>query len=250
MAWLDSLSPFHPTLLAAALALTTALAGRHAGPRWLAGLAAGIGVLGGWWFGLGLLTAAPRHLAERLPLLMLVLLLLVPAGAARRWLGWPALLLGAIWCGWWLAGAPRWPPDLLRAAAAIGAVAALALLLAALPRARWTLPVAAAALLAGLHGAALPGPMPMLGLVLLAAIAAAAATGPMPGVTALPAAGGIAALAALPVLARGAPQDWAAAAAPLLALLGARQAGPAGAAVGGVAGATLAWGLRWWLTGL
>ncbi len=260
MSPLDLLAPWHGALIAAALSLAVALAARRLGRPGLAVAAAGIGVLAGWWYGLGQLTASPRHLAERLPLLMLVAVLLAPVGTRRAWLGWPVLLLVASWAGWWMGGAPRWPPDLLRAAPLAGGIAVLALALALAARMRAAMPIAAAALAGGLYAAALPGPQAMLGAALFAAVAAAAlvpARGAAPRLLALPAAAGLAALAALPLVARGAPADWAAAAAPAAALLlggpaGARLAGARraarGAALGGaLAGAGLvlaAWALR------
>jgi hypothetical protein len=233
----DQLGPWEVPAIAAALALGLALAGWKLRLAWLAGVAAGIGVLGGWWFGLGLLTASPRHLAERLPLLVLVLVLVAPLGGARRWLAWPALLAGALWAGWWMGGGPRWWPDMQRAAPAILGIAAATLLLARLPAPRWALPVAAAALLGGLLAAGLPGPHVMLAAALLAATAAFVipSRGGDPALSALPVAGALAALAALTVLARGSPADWAAAAAPLAVVIGARFGPLGGGAAGGLA---------------
>jgi hypothetical protein len=245
MRFLEQLGPWQVPAIAAALALGFGLAGWRLRRGWLAGAAAGAGVLGGWWFGLGLLTASPRHLAERLPLLVLVLVLLAPLGGARRWLAWPVLAAGALWAGWWMGGAPRWWPDVERAAPVILGIAAASLAFARGAGPRWALPAAAAALLGGLLAAALAGPYAMLATALLAATVAAAVAPRVgdPALAALPAAGAMAALAALPVIARGAPADWAAAAAPLAAMIGARF-GPAASGVAAGLAVLAAWALR------
>jgi hypothetical protein len=248
----------------AGVALAVALAAR-AWRRPLFGAAAGgIGVLAGWWFALGLLTASPRQLPERLPLLMLMLVLAAPLTAAAerrwRWLALPLAGLGALAAGWWMAGAPLWLPDLRQAAPVLAGVAVATLVLALRGGPRWAGPVATAALLAGLHLAPMVGPFRMLGLVLLAATVAAALVPTARGATAhpalaaLPVAGALAALAALPLVMRGAAADVAVAAAPLAALalgapLGARLAGgrlgaPLGAMLAGAASAGVAFLLR------
>jgi hypothetical protein len=253
LAWLR---PWQAALVAGAVALAVALAGRAAGRPLLGAAAAGIGVLAGWWFAFGLLTASPRQLPERLPLLMLVLVLAAPLMGvlARRW-GWlavPLAVFGAVWAGWWMAGAPLWLPDLGRAAAVFAGVSVATLLLALAGGARWAGPVAAAVLFAGLLVAPLPGPARALGAALLAAAAAAALVRPAKGapapLAALPLAAALAALAAIPLLARGAAADWAVAAAPLAALLvgapvGAGLVGLRRAAWGGASGAALVGGL-------
>jgi hypothetical protein len=241
---LDALRPWSGAGVALLAALGAALAGRALRRPALAGAAAGIGILAGWWATFGLLTATPRQLPERLPLLMLVLVVFAPlAGlAARRWppAGVPLAALGALGAGWWMAGAPLVVPDLARAAPVLAGVAAGALVLLLAMRARWAAPVAAAVLLGGLAAAALPGPQAVLGAALLAAAAAASAMPPgrggaaHPALAALPAAAAIAALGAIPLLARGAPADWAAAAAPFAALL---VGAPAGFRLGGHGGA-------------
>jgi hypothetical protein len=121
------------------------------------------------------------------------------------------------------------------------------------------MPIAAAALFGGLQASGLAGPQAMLAATLLAATAAAAlvpARGAPPRLLALPAACGLAALAALPVVARGAPADWAAASAPVAALLVGAPAGARllrrrgalgatiGAGLGGAAAILAAWALR------
>jgi hypothetical protein len=120
--------------------------------------------------------------------------------------------------------------------------------------------LAAAALFAGLQLAPLAGPYRLLGGALLAAAAIAALVRPGKGkmahpvLAALPLAGALAALAAIPVVARGAASDFAVAAAPFAALLlgapaGARLAGqrwvaPVGAGLAGGIAACIAFLLR------
>jgi hypothetical protein len=268
MEWIASLAaalvPWHAALVAGSAALAVALGARAARRPLLGAAAAGIGVLAGWWFAFGLLTASPRQLPERLPLLMFVLVLVAPlmGAAARRWrwLAVPLAVLGTFWAGWWMAGAPMILPDLARAAPVLAGVAAGTLLLALAGVPRWAGPVAAAALIAGLHLAPLAGPYRVLGAALLAAAAVAAMLPPGKGgaahpvLGALPMAGALAALAAVPLIARGAASDVAVAAAPLAALLlgapaGARLAGgrwgaPAGAVLAGGAAAGVAFLLR------
>lgn len=253
---ITAVAPWHAALVAGVSAFGAAWLGRTAGRPLLGAAAGGIGVLAGCWFAFGVVTASPRQLPERLPLLMLALVLAAPLfGAAarrRRWLAVPLAVAGALWAGWWMAGAPIIPPDLARAAPVLVAVAIATLLLALTGGPRWAGPVAASVLFIGLYVAPLAGPYRMLGGVVLAAAAMAALVPPgksdltHPVLTALPLAVALAALAAIPVLARGAASDLAVAAAPLAALLigipaGARLAGrrwgaPAGAGlVGGLA---------------
>jgi hypothetical protein len=248
-----ALAPWHAALVAGACALGAAWLGHAAGRPLLGAAAVGIGVLAGWWFAFGLLTASPRQLPERLPVLMLALVLAAPlfglAARWRRWLALPLAAMGALWAGWWMAGAPMVLPDLARSAPVVVGVAIATLLIALAGGPRWAGPVAASALAAGLHMAPLPGPYRLLGGIVLAAAAMAALLRPRKGnivhpvLTALPLAGALAALAAIPVMARGAASDFVVAAAPLAALLigapaGARLAGrmwgaPVGAGLAG-----------------
>jgi hypothetical protein len=268
MGWIESLAamlaPWHAALVAGLATLGAAWAGRALGRPLLGAAAGGIGVLAGWWFAFGLLTASPRQLPERLPLLMLALVLAAPLlGAAarrKRWLALPLAALGALGVGWWMAGAPMILPDLARAAPVLAGVAVATLVLASAGGPRWAGPVAAASLLAGLHLAPLAGPYRVLGAALLAAAAVAALVRPGKGsaahplLAALPLAAALAALAAIPVVARGTAADLAVAAAPVAALLvgapmGARLAGrgwgaPAGAALAGGMAAGVAFLLR------
>ncbi len=113
---LDSLRPWTAAVVGGAAALLGALAAGAARRPLLGAAAAGIGVLAGWWFAFGLLTATPRQLAERLPVLMLVLVIAAPlAGrlvARWRWAAWPFVVLGALWTGWLMASRQRcgWRP--------------------------------------------------------------------------------------------------------------------------------------------
>lgn len=221
-----------PVGLLVALLVAAAIggAGRIGRRPGLAALAAAAGLLAGWWWTMGLVTASPRQLPERLPLLAACLLLLAGLGTALvrrgRWIG-PAIAgVGALATGWWMAGAPRTGADLATALPVLAGVTALALLL--LRRdAAWSAPAAALALLAALILARLPGPAEMLALVAVAAalggVIGAGPAGRASAMAAMPLAGGMAALAALPVLARGAAADWAVAAAPVALLW----AGPA-----------------------
>lgn len=233
--------------LALVVALGLALAARALRRPLPVGLAGGVAVLVGWWLTFGLLTASPRQLPERLPLLLLMLLLatliLLPLALRWRRLAPVAALLGALAAGWWMAGAPLVRADLQRAAPVLLAVASATLLLALRMAPRWSFLAAAASLLAGLLLVPLPGPPPVLGAVLVAAALGAAwvpARGEAaPAVAALPVAGAITGLAALPVIARGVPADWAVAAAPLCAVLlgiplGGWLAGRTGAALGAI----------------
>lgn len=222
-------------------------------------LAAGLGVLAGWWLTFGLLTATPRQLPERLPLLMLILLLFLlgTAPLAVRWprLALPLAVLGALAAGWWMAGAPLTVADLRRVAPVLLGMAGFALLLALRADQAWRGAMAAGALLAGLVVAGPPGPWLVLAAIVLAAsLGAWAGRAGQGGVlAALPLAGAIGALGALPVIARGRPADWAVAAAPLAALwlgpvlaphLPGRVAAPAGALIATAICLSLAYILR------
>lgn len=226
-------------IVAAGVALAAALLGRWLGRPGLAAAAAGLGLAAGFAAVLGVVSASPRQLAERLPLLALLALAAGGAAAlARR----PALrgfafALGLVLGAWWMAGAPLHLPDLRRAAPEA------LVLLAAMAVAAWRggapqAPLAAwAGLAAGLYLAAARGPHLAFALAGLAALLAALpgrASGPA---SRLPLAVALVGVAAVPVLARGGAADLAAAAIPLAALLagpwiGRRMPGPAGAWVG------------------
>lgn len=233
----DSLWPWRAALAALVAAAAWGTAWRLGRRPDLAVAAAGVGIALGWAVALGLVTATPRQLAERLPLLALVAalasaaLLAVAAGAGpkgrgamRRWLSSPAsgwaLALGA---GWWMAGAPTMAADLGRAwPALLGVGLAAGLMVQRLREDGWAALAAALALAASFWAAAAPGPQLVLAAAVVAAVLGAllavgrAGTGP--GAAAAAPGIALAALAAVPVLARAAPQDWAAAASPLAVL--------------------------------
>ncbi len=204
-----------PALFALLVSAGLALAGGRLAA--LGAVALGAGLVVGWIWLLGGLSASPRQLPERLPPLALAILLLAALSLWRRAPPWLLAGLGALGTGWWMGGAPRTGADLAQAAPVMALVALHALLALRLRGARAVL--AAALLWAGLALAGPPGPAALLALVLLGASIGALA-GPRPGLAAvLPFAAALAALAALPVLARGTPLDWGLALLPLAALL-------------------------------
>jgi hypothetical protein len=219
----DSMSEVAAPLAALALALLWAGLFRWRKRPPMAGLGLGLAALLGVTLLLGLVNASPRQLGQRLPLLALVALLLaLPMVFGKR--GWLAVLLtliGALFTGWWMAGGPLNEADLLRAAPVMLALWLLVplLMLEAAPPWRGTL--AATALLAGVLASGLVGPWVMLALILVAAALGqqAGGGGAMPDTARLPFAMLLGALVAAPLLARGAPEDWAAAMAPLAPLL-------------------------------
>lgn len=223
-----------PVPIAAMGGLTAALAALAWGGgarllRWrrIATAAVGLGLVAGLVVLLGFVGASPRQLPERLPALAalgLVAGLIADGGRVRRVGG---SLLGLAAGAWWMAGAPLHPDTLLRAApVGLGLLAGMALAW----RGGATAPpmaVAWAALAAGLAVAGARGPFFACALAGLGAMLGAALAGVRHGMAArLPLALSLAGVAAVPVLARTAPQDIAAAAVPALALL----AGPAVAA--------------------
>lgn len=172
---------------------------------------------------LGVMLASPRQLAERLPALSVVALLLaLPLAWGRRgWLAGLLGLLGAVFTGWWMAGGPLTEADLLRAAPAGLALMLLVPLVQIEAAPPWRGVLAAVALVAGLLVSGIPGPWVILGLILLSAAFGqqVAGGGAMVDSARLPFAMLLAALVAGPLLARGAAADWAAALAPLAPLL-------------------------------
>ena len=209
----------------------------------LASLGAGIALAVGWVLALGLVTGTPRQLPERLPALVLggALAGFVLAVAARR--GAVSVLLavlGLAGAAWWLAGGPLTLSDLRRslvlllALAALGAAGLLAL------RGPVGASVAMALLAAGFWLFGPPGPWFLLALIGLAAALGSLPAGGWGPAAALPVSIGLAALAAGPVLARGATADWLVAAAPFAALW----LGPAlGGRIGGRAGEPVGWAM-------
>lgn len=253
----DSLAPYEGALLALLLGFgLAALLGVRGGAGW-AGLALPLAALAGFVVTLGGVSASPRQLPERLPLLAagagLAALLL--AALPRTWLALALLLAGAVAGGWWLAGAPLWPEDVRRAAPVWIVLALLVPLLYREGAGPWRGQMAALALAAALWAAGTPGPWWLLALVLAAAALPLLLAGTAmaePGRLAL--APLLAALMAGPVLARGAPADWIAATAPLVLLLGphltGRRAGwqaPVLLALLAAVPAGLAWAAARWL---
>lgn len=205
-------------VLGGALALLWALGFGLARRRGLASLAFAAGCALAWVATLGLVTASPRQLPERLPLLALAALLLT--APLPRWprLGWAVVLVLALGGGWWLAGGPLTWPDLRRAMPVAAGMAGLVLLIRARLDAPWPGVVAAAAALGALMLAGQRGPQVLLEAgVAAAALGAALARAPW-GPVAPALALALAAPTALPVVARGAMADWVAAAAAPTAL--------------------------------
>ncbi|MBX9750608.1 MAG: hypothetical protein K5Q68_13565, partial [Roseococcus sp.] len=219
----DSMSDVAAPLAALLLALAWAGLFRWRKRPATAGLGLALGALLGVTLLLGVVNASPRQLAERLPMLTLAALLLaLPLASGRR--GWPVLALGllaACFTGWWMAGAPLTEADLRRAAPAGLALLLLVPLVQLEATPPWRGVLAALALLGGLLASGIAGPWVMLAMILLAAALGQqmAGGGLMTDAARLPFAMLLAALLAGPLLARGAPADWAAALAPLAPLL-------------------------------
>jgi len=212
---------WHGFMVAAAVALLIGGAGRVLKRPRLAAAAAGIGLVAGFVAVSGVINATPRQLAERLPALAILAFAAgLVAAVPRRGFRGAGLVLGVTLGAWWMAGAPLHGPDAMRAAPM-----ALALLLAMgvvvwrseeVPGAA----VAWAALAAALVFAAARGPQPAFALAGLGAVLGAALLrGGMGSAARVPVAIGLVGVAAVPLVARAAPADIAAAAAPGLALL-------------------------------
>ncbi len=225
---IESLRPGPGAALAFLVALAIALLARRLRSVPWAAIAAGAGILAGWWASFGLLTATPRQLPERLPLLMLAMVVLVSlAGAlARRWprAAWPLAMLVSLLAGWWMAGAPQTLPDFGRSWPVLTGVTLASLVMAAAGVGRWSRLGAAAALALGLAAAGWPGPGSLLAVILLAgvlgaALPAASSHGSAAPLEALPVTVALAALGVIPILARGIWADLVGGLAPLAALL-------------------------------
>lgn len=220
---IDLLGHWTGAALAAIVALLAALLLRAMNRPAVSGLAAPLGVAAGWIVTLGLVTASPRQLPERLPLLALASLafgLGAAAVAGRQVLLWLVVAIGALGCGWWMAGAPLHGPDVMRAAIPIAAVAGGTLAFHLLLGAAWQPLAAALALALAFAVSTLPGPQFLLALAAACAAAAAWIGGAAPSpALRLPFAMMLAALAAVPPIARGSVMDWIAAAAAPVALL-------------------------------
>lgn len=224
--------------MAMATAVAFAVAGIARLAKWdrLATAAAGLGLMAGFVSVLGVINATPRQLAERLPLLAAIGLVAGGLASLRhRAFGIVGVALGLMGGAWWMAGAPLHPATALRAAPV-----ALALL-AAMGFVWWrgvgmpSMGMAWAALAAGLFAAAARGPQVAFALAGVGAVLGAAVVrsgfGPA---SRLPLAVCLAGVAAVPVIARAAHADIAAATAPALALL-------AGPVLGGRMPRRIAW---------
>jgi hypothetical protein len=254
----DSISPYEGALLALLVGFAgAALLGARAGAGW-AGVALPLAALAGFVVTLGGISASPRQLPERLPMLAAGAALggLLLAAIPRTWVALPLLLVAAVGGGWWVAGAPLWPEDIRRAAPVWLVLALLIPVLYREGAGPWRAQMAVVALLAAIWVAGTPGPWWLMALVLAAAALPLVIAG-----TAMAEAGRLALAPLLatvmagPVLARGAPADWIAAVAPLVVLLlgprlaGRRAAWQAPLVLGLCAGlpAALAWMAARWL---
>ena len=188
-----------------------------------AGLALPIAAALGFALLLGVMNASPRQLFERLPLLALAALLLaLPLCLfTRRWFAGVMTGIGALLCGWWMAGGPLVEPDLLRGAPVLLMLSLIVPLVMVETAGPWRGALASLALAAALWASGVPGPWMLLAMVLAAAALGQqlARGGPAPDAARLPLAMLLTALLAGPVMARGAPADWAAALVPLAPLL-------------------------------
>ncbi len=188
-----------------------------------AGLALPIAAALGFALLLGVMNASPRQLFERLPLLAVAALLLaLPLCLfTRRWFVGVMTGVGALICGWWMAGGPLVQADLMRAAPVLLTLSLIVPLVMVETAGPWRGALASLALAAALWASGVPGPWMLLTMILAAAALGQqmAGGGSAPYAARLPLAMLMTALLAGPVLARGAPADWAAALVPLAPLL-------------------------------
>jgi len=188
-----------------------------------AGLGLPIAVALGFAVLLGVMNASPRQLFERLPLLAVAALLLaLPLCLfTRRWFVGVMTAIGALLCGWWMAGGPLVEADLIRAAPVVVTLALIVPLVMVESGGAWRGALASVALAAALWTSGVPGPWMLLAMILAAGALGqqVAGGGPVPDAARLTMAIVLTALLAGPVLARGAPADWAAALVPLAPLL-------------------------------
>lgn len=221
MGW-DLLAPeMRGAVVAVLVTLAIGAGGRLLKRPRLAAWAAGIGLAAGFAVVLGVVTASPRQLAERLPLLALLVLGCGAVASVRP----RAAQLGGTGAGvvggaWWMAGAPLYLPSLWRIAPEASVL--LAAMVFAWRRGAAAAPVAASwvAVTVGEHLAAARGPHTAFALAGAGAAVTAALMRAAPGpASRLVLAVALTGVAAVPVMARAAWADWAAAAAPLLALL-------------------------------
>jgi len=189
----------------------------------MAGLGLPLAVAIGFALLLGVMNASPRQLFERLPLLAVAALLLaLPLClVTRRWFAAVITGVAAVVCGWWMAGGPLTEADLIRAAPVLLTLSLIVPLVMLETGGPWRGALASLALAAGLWASGVPGPWMLLAMILAAATLGqqAAGGGQAPDTARLPLAMLLTALLAGPILARGAPADWAAALAALAPLL-------------------------------
>lgn len=205
-----------------AFAATLALVGlaRLVRRPWIAAPAAAIGLAAGFVAVTGVVSASSRQLGERLPMLALLALAAgLAAALPRRAAPLLAGLAGVLAGAWWMVGAPL-HPDTLRQAAPVALGLAGAMALAAWRGGGPAMLPAWGALAAGVALAGARGPHVAFALAGMGAAAAAVlGQGLGPLAARLPLGMALVGVAAVPVLARGAPADAAAAAAAALALL-------------------------------
>lgn len=126
--WLGLWHAFQSPLIGAGVSLVLVLVGSWLRSALLVTAAGGVGVATGWLLltsgTSGVLTASPRDLAGRLPLLAIAAtaLALLTAWLAPQRGRWPCLILMALGAGWWLAGGPLTQVDLLKVAIVGGVV--------------------------------------------------------------------------------------------------------------------------------
>jgi hypothetical protein len=202
--------PYHAPLIAFAVALGLAVAGRFLRASLLAAAAGGAGVVAGWYAATGRLwTIAPTASVEELTGLAAITLLI---GVLCAWrdlgrLTWIGGLIAALVAGWLLSGAPRhlaalradWPIGL----GVVIAVLVFAQVLAGKTLEPLRLALGALTFAAGLHLVGVPPLWTQLALVPAAAALAMLALPPTPGLAALPVAADIAVLGCLAVIAMG-----------------------------------------------
>ena len=161
-------------VVALAVALAVGVAGRLLGSRWLAAAACGLGLAAGWAVLSDLPAWPPRTLVDRLPEVTAIALgaaLLIEARALPR-AGPVLLVVVALGCAWWLAGAPHTEPALRVAVFALavltGWMAATALLTAQADG--WRVGASALALWAALNAIDAPAIWTALALAPAAAV--------------------------------------------------------------------------------
>jgi hypothetical protein len=198
---------FRGPLIGLAAALGLGLVGRFTRYGMVAAAAGGAGVIAGWYAINGRLwVTSSRPSVDHLTLIAAVVLaiglLSMRLGRNRGAIVGP--LLAAVFTGWWLCGAPRNQPDLLRTWP-VGLGVGVAVLLYARSLAAdvpdpQRLTLTGLTMAASFHIAMLPPPWVQLALVPAVASLALFALPAMPGAVALPIAADIAAVGGLAVI--------------------------------------------------